>query len=198
MDSSKNYSDSDAGPSRSLETKCKQKANDEGLAAPPILVSSKPSHPTSSMMWEQLLRMVGISCDFNRGPRLSQLSSMIYSYNSGLIAPCLSSPPPTRKTTRSIQKNSGSFEIAAPKERAKCHQRNLIHVKDRSVPYNRRGANIHAALKYTFVVRALNNNERPDLFKRQQSTNAGEDASRGRPSRRLVRPRGGRGGLIAS
>jgi len=95
---------------------------------------------------------------------------------------------------------------------AECHQRTLVHLKDRSMSPNAPGAKIHAVLKctscstvwnrdvmaaknilYIFLYMALNNNERPDSFKRPQSTNAEEDAGR-----RLVRPRGGGGGLIAS
>ena len=95
---------------------------------------------------------------------------------------------------------------------AECHQRTLVHLKDRSMSPNAPGAKIHAVFKctscstvwnrdvraaknilYIFLYMALNNNERPDSFKRPQSTNAEEDAGR-----RLVRPRGGGGGLIAS
>ncbi|KAG2178235.1 hypothetical protein INT43_003488 [Umbelopsis isabellina] len=171
MNSSKNYSDSDAGPLRSLETKGKQKANDEGLAAPSILVPSKPSLPTSSMIWRQAPRMHHVYHLLHLRRKLPAPSKRILDHLRSLHR-------------KNVQVSVVIIdELMTSQVCAECHQRNLIHVKDRSVPYNRRGANIHAVLKcsscsmmwnrdvmaakdilYIFEYMALNSNKWPDLI----------------------------------
>jgi hypothetical protein len=74
---------------------------------------------------------------------------------------------------------------------AKCHQRTLVNLRERSMPSTTAGSKIHAVLKcsscstvwnrdvmaaknilYIFQYMALHNNERPEPFKRRISTNA--------------------------